>query len=194
MAWCRQATSHYLSQCWPRSMSPNGVTRPQWVNPYVLDLILFQEIQYKNLIAFSIISSWWVWHRQFNSLVPGTCKVIFKYVIFKHIVVNDIQNSFCETALSYMPIGLTDDKSTLVQPQVMAWCCQATSHCLNQFDRDLWCHMVSLGRNELSCKTLPCILQEVCDKGPNNAGSIQSLQKISKTCESLWGNKDQVIQ
>ena len=31
MAWCRQATSHYLSQCWPRSMSPNGVTRPQGV-------------------------------------------------------------------------------------------------------------------------------------------------------------------
>ena len=22
IAWCRQATSHYLSQCWPRSMSP----------------------------------------------------------------------------------------------------------------------------------------------------------------------------
>ena len=37
MAWCRQswccqATSHYLSQCWPRSMSPYGVTRPQWLN------------------------------------------------------------------------------------------------------------------------------------------------------------------
>ena len=31
MAWCRQATSHYLSQCWARSMSPNCVTRPQWV-------------------------------------------------------------------------------------------------------------------------------------------------------------------
>ena len=31
MAWCRNATSHYLSQCWPRSMSPNGVIRPQWV-------------------------------------------------------------------------------------------------------------------------------------------------------------------
>ena len=31
MAWCRQATSHYLNQCWPRSMSPYGVTRPQWV-------------------------------------------------------------------------------------------------------------------------------------------------------------------
>ena len=32
MAWCRQATSHYLSQCWPRSVSPYGVTRAQWVN------------------------------------------------------------------------------------------------------------------------------------------------------------------
>ena len=31
MAWCRQATSHYLSQYWPRSLSSYGVTRPQWV-------------------------------------------------------------------------------------------------------------------------------------------------------------------
>ena len=31
MAWCHQATSHYLNQCWPRSLSPYGVTRPQWV-------------------------------------------------------------------------------------------------------------------------------------------------------------------
>ena len=29
MAWCLQATSHYLSQCWPRSLSPYGITRPQ---------------------------------------------------------------------------------------------------------------------------------------------------------------------
>ena len=31
MAWCRQATSHYLSQCWPRSPSLYGITKPQWV-------------------------------------------------------------------------------------------------------------------------------------------------------------------
>ena len=31
MAWCRQATNHYLSQCWPRSLSPYGVTRSQRV-------------------------------------------------------------------------------------------------------------------------------------------------------------------
>ena len=31
MAWCHQATSHYMSQCWPRAVSPYGVARPQWV-------------------------------------------------------------------------------------------------------------------------------------------------------------------
>ena len=30
-AWCRQMTSHYLSQSWPNSMSPYGITGPQWV-------------------------------------------------------------------------------------------------------------------------------------------------------------------
>ena len=35
MAWCHQATSHYFSQCWPRSMSPYGVTGPQWVNTII---------------------------------------------------------------------------------------------------------------------------------------------------------------
>ena len=32
MAWCRQATSHYLSQCWLSSLSSYGIARPQWVN------------------------------------------------------------------------------------------------------------------------------------------------------------------
>ena len=31
MAWYRQATSYNLSQCWPQSMSPHGVTRPKLV-------------------------------------------------------------------------------------------------------------------------------------------------------------------
>ena len=36
MAWCHQATSHYLNQCWPRSPMPYGVTRHQWVNGEIL--------------------------------------------------------------------------------------------------------------------------------------------------------------
>ena len=38
MAWCRQATSHYLSQCWPRSMSPYGHNEisPNHTCPFLL--------------------------------------------------------------------------------------------------------------------------------------------------------------
>ena len=32
MAWCRQATSHYLNQRWSRSLSPYNDTRPHCVN------------------------------------------------------------------------------------------------------------------------------------------------------------------
>ena len=40
MACCHQATSHYLSQWWPRSLSPwYGITRPQWVNPFCFECI-----------------------------------------------------------------------------------------------------------------------------------------------------------
>ena len=40
MAWCRQATRHYMNQCWPRSLPPYGVTRPQWVLNINLRLII----------------------------------------------------------------------------------------------------------------------------------------------------------
>ena len=39
MAWCRQSPSHYLSQCWLRSMSPYGTIRPQWVKSHILTAI-----------------------------------------------------------------------------------------------------------------------------------------------------------
>ena len=40
MAWCHQATSHYLSQCWPRSMSPYDITRLHWVKMLAYDRLL----------------------------------------------------------------------------------------------------------------------------------------------------------
>ena len=44
MAWCRQATSHYLSQRWSRSVSPYDIIRPQWVNTGLNnELVLFRQ-------------------------------------------------------------------------------------------------------------------------------------------------------
>ena len=45
MALWRQARSDYLTQCWSRSLSPYGVTRPQWVNAL---RSLYTNFYYKN--------------------------------------------------------------------------------------------------------------------------------------------------
>ena len=45
MAWCRQATSHYLSsQCWPRFMSPYDVTRTQCSSDVTIILIFWPDM------------------------------------------------------------------------------------------------------------------------------------------------------
>ena len=61
MAWCRQATSHYLSQCWLSSLSPYGVARPQWVKDYkdILVCVLTQEQQYMLLVVHSQCNACW---------------------------------------------------------------------------------------------------------------------------------------
>ena len=66
----------------------------------------------------------------FNSLAPGGFQFNFRKVISKLTLVNGGWGISNEIALRWMPLDLTDDKSTLVQ--VMAWCRQATSHYLSQ--------------------------------------------------------------
>ena len=53
MAWCRQATSHYLSQSWPRNLLPYGVTRGQWVKSNT-------NLIHENVVETAICKN--VWH------------------------------------------------------------------------------------------------------------------------------------
>ena len=46
MAWCRQARSHYLGQCWPRSVSPYGISRPQRVKLESQKILFVSNIQF----------------------------------------------------------------------------------------------------------------------------------------------------
>ena len=73
MACCRQASSHYLSQCWPRYRSPYGGTRPLLVKIYVHNAN--KNHKYKT-ISYCII---WLWHicgcrrmswRTFKEILP----------------------------------------------------------------------------------------------------------------------------
>ena len=84
-----QVPSHNLNHCWPRYLTPNVVTRPQWV----------------------------------NSLVPGRSGFDFKNANSYLVLLILLFRSSHGNDPRWMS---WDYKSTLVQ--VMAWCCQATSH------------------------------------------------------------------
>ena len=143
MAWCRQATSLYLNQCWPRSPTPYGITRPQWVNTWRLrQNAIGSELQimpwhlqvkshYLNQLWSSSLTHVCVpWPQWVCSLSPDRCRCSLNLVIFKLMARIDIFNISCEIALRQMPQNRTDDKLTLVQ--LMAWYRQATSHYLSQ--------------------------------------------------------------
>ena len=76
MAWCHQATSHYLSQCWLSLLSPYGIIRPWWVkrkcckNPLAwLSVLLVLDLG-----AMGYIESW---------LNPGVCfSLCFNQIIW----------------------------------------------------------------------------------------------------------------
>ena len=53
MDWCYQATSLYLSQCWPGAMLPYGITGPQGVNEDTLAFLC------KTWISGSVVENLW---------------------------------------------------------------------------------------------------------------------------------------
>ena len=114
MAWCHQTTSHYLSQCWPRSMLPHGITRPQWVKEirYILSISCeialrwmpedsidgksasIQVVAWRHQLTSLYLNRCWPSYMKLygitrlqwvNSLANGRFGCHFKDVIFKHI-------------------------------------------------------------------------------------------------------------
>ena len=60
MAWCRQATSQYLSQCWPSSLWPYGVTKPQRVKALTLSKMadIFQTTFWNAYSCKKVVVFW----------------------------------------------------------------------------------------------------------------------------------------
>ena len=80
MAWCHQTTSLYLNQCWHRSMSPYGVTRPQWVKGCVsLDPSKISKSGWwgLQLDTWQLCNS--LWYGLINSKLHINKKIFFLY-------------------------------------------------------------------------------------------------------------------
>ena len=127
MAWCCQATSHYLSQCLPRSMSPNGITGPQWVkislkwvpeNSTDDNSTLVQVMAWCHKATGHYLSQCWsrsmsrcrMWHAS-RAPCPIPCKYTFivrshkvsnLIIFFKLILWIDILSTFYETGYRWV--------------------------------------------------------------------------------------------
>ena len=120
-------------------MEPYAMTKPQWVKSSPAEFFWENKI----IFAFPVISRTEMmlvlknrflmknhWECILNSLAAGRFQRNYRKVIFQLILVIDGLSISCKIVLKWMPMDLTDGKSTLVQ--VMAWCRQATSHYLSQ--------------------------------------------------------------
>ena len=148
MAWCRQATSHYLSQCWLSSLLPYGATRPQWVEitlkrfgvfQYMLRVDMKRSLLNKDLqkqVEFIVeykvtgINSFYPQYFFYilrssiasgNGLVPSdTLRSRQKWLpVFQFIFFNQNYCIVFQVSLKFVNNGPIDDVSTLAQ--IMAW-------------------------------------------------------------------------
>ena len=129
MAWCRQATNHYLSHCWPRSMSPYGVIMPQWVDMCVyisntFMLLCIYGIPIHAHISWSIIN-WYpdtphqciahthdlalfhqiLLNRELSSFPSLLCLsfYIFLLLLFRFISLNVVDGNFAYVKSALLP-------------------------------------------------------------------------------------------
>ena len=122
MAWSHQVTSHYWSQCWPKSMLPHGITWQLWIKKNSITIEIWRIydfalikililLQYDFSMTFNCDQNC-QWNR------PLTCKVCVHHTInyylylrksiqslhvypfekqYKHAAVSDIILTFCNT-------------------------------------------------------------------------------------------------
>ena len=117
MAWCHQATSHYLNQCWPRSVSSYGVTKLQWVKHR---LWVIQE-NYVNVVSADDLAP--------KETRPPTVMKVHALFWFIHVMSSLMAvhcNSLCPSDAIWW------HKSVAILAQVMAHCLMTPSHYLSQ--------------------------------------------------------------
>ena len=101
------------------------------------DKPFYEPMMLSSLTHICITRPQWV-----NTLPPRRFKLYFRQLIFELTSVIDGKGSSCEIALRWMPLDLTQGKSTLVQVkalhQAITWA---------NVDPDICHHMTSLGHN-----------------------------------------------
>ena len=141
MAWCRQATSHYLSQCWPRSLSPDVVARLQWVK---LD---WAQRLLSNLILCSFLTGLSLYRFRDKPRLVAKHKCAKPTVSLLSTLMGMSRLPFnCKRELQ-LQVGISDDIFKKEATWIRIWFnviykCKACSYQQKSFDKKLiWNHI-----------------------------------------------------
>ena len=88
MAWCRQARGHYLSQWWPRSLSPYAVTRPHWIKIHRQLTAFFNSTKKWLHYLYNAFNTWVinpVYLHEISCNIPELAIVQRHLVLYKHL-------------------------------------------------------------------------------------------------------------
>ena len=162
MGWCHQAPSHYLSQCWFRSVLPCSITRPQFQFP---SLIPYHCICKGNSVQGTHIGvyMWWkalccsmsvqhgnqvplYWHH-----ISGTLTSYAKPWYYGQCTDQDY--------VSFSPLGLSDQRGIVIACVSL---CLSVHLSIHPFVRELYhIHTITHHRFELESPNLQltCILE-----------------------------------
>ena len=158
MTWWHQATSHYLSQCWPRSMS-SMASRPQWVNHRhfsVLWMYVMDRVQ---------LTHWgWVTHICVSNLtiigsiftLPGLifCLLLRVSSDYAQPITGQVTEVTCPVSGQAQP-ELTLSKRQRMGPghqQEMDWPSYKTGRFLSYLDSEFQLCFVSMLQNDRKFK------------------------------------------
>ena len=130
MAWCRQATGHYLRQCWPWIMSPYDVTRPQWFK------ILIHQLQF--------FRRWHLFVRDHFVYAPSKWETMLQCNVASHWV-----GAYTKWSLICTAVFIWIDTSTLLL------CVGVWSHI---YVKNRYCNIMR--ENDSFCKNLFVMLKE----------------------------------
>ena len=118
MAWCRQATSHYLNQCWPSALTHICGTRGRWVNieSYLRDHFAYATSQWETL-QYNVVSHGLGTYTKWS--FQSYCKVKVSKALSAHFSIN----TECSAITTWSTFSKILAKDPIVHPWGRGvWC------------------------------------------------------------------------
>ena len=173
MAWCRQATSHYLNQCWPRSPTLYGATRPRQVIPF--RAVWSFRVNFMHLLFLSFIDTVYFALSILFLMMNRSGIIWFYYIRHRAIILNYADISLISFKVTNRSKRHTRAHIYRKEKQLAATCPVENQHCSY--------NLTPIG--EGICRYYVFCKQRICEPCPDSMINA-SYERIASWSVTLW--------